>query len=192
MGKRAVFLDRDGTILQLIPYLHEADRVRLLPGVAESLRRLGEAGYGRILVTNQSGVARGWFGMDDVEGVHDRLLYLLRAEGADLDGIEICPHHPDHTGPCSCRKPASGMIERAALRFGLSLKESWVIGDRMDDLLAGAALGCRGILVLTGYGQEEARLRDPARLADACYVAHDLAAAVAHLIAVDGSVGPPA
>jgi D-glycero-D-manno-heptose 1,7-bisphosphate phosphatase len=184
-GRRAVFLDRDGTILDLVPYLHEPDRVRLIPGAAEALRLLGEAGWTRVLVTNQSGVARGWFTLDDVERVHQRMLELLRAEGADLEAIEICPHHPGHTGVCECRKPAPGMLERAATRLQIAGAESWVIGDRLEDLLAGRSLGARGILVLTGYGNEEARTIPPEGLQAVRYIAWDLAAAASYLLAAD-------
>lgn len=180
--RRAVFLDRDGTILELVPYLHRPEEVRLVAGAAEALRRLGERGWERILTTNQSGVARGWFAMEDVEAVHARMLDLLRAEGADLEGIEICPHHPDHGGPCACRKPAPGMILRAAERHGIDLTRSWSVGDRMEDLAAGVAVGASGILVLTGYGREQARDPSPAVWRNVRYVAWDLPAAVAFVL----------
>jgi D-glycero-D-manno-heptose 1,7-bisphosphate phosphatase len=154
--RRAVFIDRDGTILELVPYLRRPEEVRLIAGAPDALRVLGENGWLRILVTNQSGIARGMFRMEDVEAVHDRMLELLRADGGDLDAIEVCPHHPDHSGPCSCRKPAPGMIQRAAERLDIDLTHSWVIGDRFEDLEAGRVLGARGILVLTGYGQTQA------------------------------------
>ncbi len=178
----AVFLDRDGTILDLVPYLHRPDEVRLIAGAAQALRRLGEAGWLRVLVTNQSGIARGYYSLDDLERVHERMQELLREEGADLDAIEVCPHHPDHTGPCSCRKPASGMLERAAGRLSIDLARSWVIGDRMEDLRAGSPLGIPGVLVLTGYGKEEARTTPPAALRIARYIAWDLPAAAAFLL----------
>jgi D-glycero-D-manno-heptose 1,7-bisphosphate phosphatase len=155
-ARRAIFIDRDGTLLELVPYLHRPEEVRLVKGAAEALRLLGEQGWLRILVTNQSGIARGLFGIEDVERVHERMLGLLRADGGDLEGIEICPHHPDYTGPCSCRKPAPGMLVRAAERFDIDLTRSWVIGDRWEDLEAGDVLGARGVLVMTGYGQKEA------------------------------------
>jgi D-glycero-D-manno-heptose 1,7-bisphosphate phosphatase len=182
---RGVFLDRDGTILDLVPYLHDPDSVRLVPGAAEALRALGQAGWARVLVTNQSGIARGWFTAGDVERVHERMMALLRMEGADLEAIEYCPHHPDFTGTCACRKPASGMLERAAGALGIDCAGSWVIGDRIEDILAGRALGCRGILVMTGYGRDEARAVSPAGLCDLDYVAWDLPAAVAFLLGVD-------
>jgi D-glycero-D-manno-heptose 1,7-bisphosphate phosphatase len=155
-GIKAVFIDRDGTLLELVPYLHRPEEVRLTSGAAQALRRLGDAGWLRVVVTNQSGVARGLFSIDEVEAVHTRMLELIRAEGGDVDAVEICPHHPDYTGVCSCRKPASGMLQCAADRFDIDLARSWIIGDRLDDLEAGLAVGARGILVMTGYGRDEA------------------------------------
>ncbi len=183
--RKAVFLDRDGTVLDLVPYLHDPEQVRLVPGAAEALRALGEAGWMRILVTNQSGIARGLFGIEDVERVHERMLDLLRAEGADLEAIEICPHHPDFTGPCACRKPASGMLERAAERLQIGRSGSWVVGDRIEDIISGRPLGCGGILVLTGYGRDEARTIAPGDLRPVRYVAWDLPAAAAFILGTE-------
>ncbi|MFB3909836.1 MAG: D-glycero-alpha-D-manno-heptose-1,7-bisphosphate 7-phosphatase [Candidatus Eisenbacteria bacterium] len=183
-SRPAVFLDRDGTILDLVPYLHDAGRVRLVPGAARALLRLGEAGYARIVVSNQSGIARGFFDEAAVERVHARMLELLRAGGADLEGIEICPHHPDFTGDCECRKPAPGMLRRAAERLAIDLPSSWVVGDRLEDLAAGSPLGCRGILVRTGYGREE-EAKIPSRERDnVLFVADDLGQAVEWLLAL--------
>lgn len=184
-GRRGVFIDRDGTVIDLIPYLSDPQQVRLVPGAAESLRRLGDAGYARIVVTNQSGVARGLYDLDRVEAVHVRLLEALRAEGADLEGIEFCPHHPDFTGPCACRKPEPGMIVRSAERLGVDLRSSWVIGDRFEDLAAGRRVGCRAILVMSGYGRDQARLTRPEEWGIVEYVAWDLPAAAAYLIERD-------
>ncbi len=181
-GRPGVFIDRDGTLIELAPYLHDPAEVRLLPGVAESLRLLAVAGFGRVMVTNQSGVARGLYGIEAVEAVHERMLGLLESEGAGLEGIEICPHHPDFTGRCACRKPEPGMILRATESLGIDLRASWVIGDRFEDLLAGHRVGCRGILVLTGYGKDQARIARPEDWRAAEFVAWDFSAAVAYLI----------
>lgn len=181
-GRRGVFIDRDGTLIDLIPYLADPDQVRLVSGAGEALRRLGEAGYDRVVVTNQSGVARGLYDLDRVAAVHERLLQRLRLEGADLEAIEICPHHPDFTGTCACRKPEPGMVLRAAERLGVDLRASWAIGDRFEDLTAGTKVGCRGILVLTGYGRDQARSTPPEKWGTVDYVAWDLPAAVAYLI----------
>ena len=181
-ARKAVFLDRDGTLIDLVPYLHEPAEVRLIPGVAAGLRRLREAGYARVLVTNQSGVARGYYGLEDIERVHARLLELLRAEGAGLEAIEICPHHPEHGSPCDCRKPASGMLARASARLEIDPGLSWVIGDRWEDLAAGRPLGCRGILDMTGYGREQLASGQADGLLKESEIAEDLAAAVDRIL----------
>lgn len=151
-----VFLDRDGTLLRLVSYLHDPDRVRLYSGVGPALRALREAGARLVVVTNQSGVARGYFSEADVLAVHRRMNRLLRKEGVRLDAIEVCPHHPDFGRGCTCRKPAPGMLRRAARRLGIDLKRSWTIGDSPGDLRAGRAAGTRVGLVLTGYGRDTA------------------------------------
>jgi histidinol-phosphate phosphatase family protein len=148
-----VFLDRDGTLLRLVPYLADPDRAHLYQGAADALRRLQAAGARLVVVTNQSGVARGYFTRRDVDRVNARLVALLKREGVTLDGIEVCPHLAEVTGPCDCRKPAPGMILRAAKRLGIDLASSWTVGDNASDLEAGAAAGTRSALVLTGYGR---------------------------------------
>jgi len=188
-GRRAVFLDRDGTLLELVAYLHRPEEVSLIAGAASALRRLGQKGWLRVVVTNQSGIARGTFSMKDVLAVHERMLELLHAEGADLDGIEICPHHPDYTGPCSCRKPAPGMISRAADRLGIDTAVSWVIGDRSEDLQAGHLLGARTILVRTGYGREEEVTARSVQTPWITRVADDLSAACELLLAETARAG---
>jgi D-glycero-D-manno-heptose 1,7-bisphosphate phosphatase len=185
--RRAVFLDRDGTVLVAVAYLHQPELVRLVPGAAGALQRLKSQGWLRILVTNQSGVARGMFSLDDVAAVNRRMLDLLRDGGADLEGIEICPHHPDHTGPCDCRKPAPGMLKRAAKRLDIDLARSWMIGDRLDDLEAGRVLGLRTILVRTGYGREEECRARPEQIARITQVVDDLPAACDVLLAASPS-----
>jgi len=188
-ARRAVFLDRDGTLLELVAYLHRPEEVRLIAGAAAALRRLGQEGWLRVVVTNQSGIARGSFSIGDVQAVHERMLALLRAEGADVEGIEICPHHPDYTGPCSCRKPAPGMLSRAADRLGIDPTASWVIGDRCEDLQAGHALGARTILVRTGYGREEEIAAGADLMGWITHVAADLPAACEFLLAEDAQSG---
>ena len=191
-ARRGVFLDRDGTLIGLVPYLHDPAEVRLIPGAAAALRRVGDAGWARIVVTNQSGIARGYYGPDAVQRVHARMIELLRAEGADLEAIEVCPHHPEHGSPCDCRKPAPGMLVRAAARLQIDLRESWVIGDRWEDIAAGRTLGCRGILVMTGYGREQlASDADPPLAANPALraeteVAEDLVAALDRVLGRPG------
>ena len=154
----AAFLDRDGTINREVNYLGSPDELELLPGAVEGLRLLRDAGYVLVVVTNQSGVARGYFGEEDVRAVHRRLQALLRAQGASVDAFYMCPHHPEGRGVyrrvCPCRKPGTALYERAARELGLDLQRGVVIGDKTTDLLPGIALGCRTVLVRTGYGQE--------------------------------------
>lgn len=178
---RAVFLDRDGTLNVEVDYLSDPDQLELLPGVAGALRRLREAGFKLCVVTNQSGVARGLLSEETLHRVHVRLAERLASEGASVDSIGYCPHHPTegespYRRACRCRKPGPGLLEEAALRFGLDLARSFTVGDSLRDLDAGAALGVRGVLVRTGKGAaEELRARAAGR---DLVVVDDLAAAV--------------
>jgi lipopolysaccharide heptosyltransferase II len=158
----AVFLDRDGTLIELVPYLRRPEDVRLVEGAVDALRDLAAAGFALVLVTNQSVVARGEASLEDVARVHARIEELLEAGGVRLDRIESCPHHPDFGGTCSCRKPEPGMLLRAAHGLGLDLTRSWMLGDNESDLEAAARAGVRFGLLRTGYGREvEARASGP-------------------------------
>lgn len=148
----AVFLDRDGTVIDEVGHLGEPERVVVLPGVPTALGSLVEAGYALVVVTNQAGVARGFFTEKEVDAVNDRTAELLAAEGVRLDRSYYCPHHPDFTGPCDCRKPAPGMLLRAAEDLDLDLSKSWMVGDHPSDAEAGRAAGARSIMVRTGHG----------------------------------------
>lgn len=152
MSRPAVFLDRDGTLIEDPGYLGEPDGVVLIPGVPEALRRLREAGFALVVVSNQAGVARGLFSEEDVRAVNDRLQALLASEGAAVDAWYWCPHHQEFGGPCACRKPGTELLERAARDLGLNLGASWMVGDHPTDVQAGQRAGGRGILVLTGHG----------------------------------------
>lgn len=158
----AVFLDRDGTINREVDYLSDPEQLELLPGVADALRRLKEAGYLLCVVTNQSGVARGRFDEDRLLEIHARLEELLAAEGVALDWIRYCPHHPTEGRPgyrarCSCRKPRPGMLVEAAALLEIDLERSWCVGDSVRDVRAGELAGAMGLLVRTGKGADEAR-----------------------------------
>src|ERR671921_2768763 len=149
---KAVFLDRDGTLIANRHYGSDPDEIELLDGVVEGLCKLREAGYRLVLVSNQSGVARGYFGEAEVARMHHQLQRMLDTHGAALDGLEYCPHHPEGTvSPyaveCSCRKPAPGMLRRAARKHGVNLSASWMVGDIKDDVEAGRRAGARAILV---------------------------------------------
>jgi D-glycero-D-manno-heptose 1,7-bisphosphate phosphatase len=184
-GSRAVFLDRDGTINVEVNYLYRPEDLVLVPGVAEAISRLNHAGYTVIVVTNQAGIARGYYGLADLERLHAHLQGLLQSHGAYVDAFFFCPHHPDFTGPCLCRKPAPGMLQDAARAHGVALAQSWMIGDSAPDLVAGQAAGCRTILVRTGYGRRvEEHLHTPGSpRPDA--IADALPAAVDYLLEAD-------
>ncbi len=176
-----MFLDRDGTVVREVGYLSRLEDLAVLPGAAAALKALGDAGYQRILVTNQSGVARGFFDLAFVERVHRELRARLRREGADLEGWYVCPHHPDWTGPCGCRKPATGLVDRAVAERGIDPARSWVVGDKRADVDLARNAGCRAGLVRTGYGREtERELRALGAPPDA--VADDLAGLVEEIL----------
>lgn len=196
MGEKpAVFLDRDGTINEEIGYLDHPDKLAVLPGAARAIRRLRESGFTVVVVTNQSGVGRGLFDEATVLAVHKRLQEMLQAEGAKIDRFYYCPHHPthglgDYLQDCPCRKPAPGMLLRAAEEMGISLSNSWIIGDTLKDIEAGARAGVRGVLVKTGYGVESAEKlalseREPAdaAISPPSYVAENLEDAVGWILA---------
>ena len=158
---RACFLDRDGVLIEDAHYLSSPDQVRLMPGISGSLRRLRQEGYLLIVVTNQSGVARGVFPEDAIPAVHQRIDDLLAAEGAGIDAYYYCPHHVEGTvkryaRSCSCRKPEPGMLLAAATDYRLDLGASFLIGDKLSDLQAAEKAGCAGYLVETGHGREYA------------------------------------
>lgn len=172
--RAAVFLDRDGTLIEDPGYLGDPGAVRLLRGAGEAVARLARAGVPAVVVTNQSGIARGLLTEAQYLAVESRLDALLAERGARVEAHYFCPHHPDFTGPCECRKPGTLLFRRAAERHGLDLARSWWIGDRLRDLEPADRLGGRGILVLTGAGRGEAELPAARRYA----VVADLRAAV--------------
>ena len=153
MGHKAVFLDRDGTLNEEVGYLSHIERLKLLPRVGEAIRLLNHHQLKTVVVTNQSGVARGYFPESFVHLIHRKLQDLLRMEGAYLDGIYYCPHHPDEQ--CECRKPATGLVKKAVEELDLDCSKSYMVGDRGIDIEFAHLIGARGILVLTGYGKEE-------------------------------------
>ncbi len=168
-GRAAVFLDRDGTLCEDPGYLHDPALVRLLPGVAEGLGRLAAAGLPLVVVSNQAGIARGLYEAPAFHAVNRRVEELA---GIRFAGTWFCPHHPDFTGPCDCRKPAPRLFLDAARELGLDLTRSWFVGDRMRDVLPARALGGRGLLV-----------RSPAHADDAAAAARDGFPVVADFLA---------
>ena len=157
--QKVVFLDRDGTMNVEVNYLHRPEDLVLIPGCAEAVRLLNEAGYRVIVVTNQAGVARGYYKEEDVDILHAYLNGLLKKEGAHVDAFYYCPHHPEHgigeyKRKCHCRKPGTGMFEQAEgdMPDGIDKEKSFMIGDKLLDTEAGRNFGVTGILVGTGYG----------------------------------------
>lgn len=183
-ARPAIFLDRDGVLIEDAHYLASPDRVRLIPGAAEAVAALNRAGWPVVVVTNQSGVARGLFSYDSVGDVHAHIAAQLATFGAAVAAFYFCPHHPEaevaeYRAACDCRKPKPGLLRDAAAELGLDLARSWMVGDRVTDLEAGAAVGARTILVRTGHGSQvdTAGLDRTARNLE--LVAADLADAVA-------------
>ena len=154
--RRAIFLDRDGTLNKDTGYVHRKEDWHWLPGVVEALKRFHAVGYALVVVSNQSGLARGMY---DLAALHELEAWInadLEAKGAAIDAWYYCPHLPEITGPCSCRKPAPGLILRAAEEMGLDLARSWMVGDRVRDVEAGLAAGCRCVLLRPAPGGYEA------------------------------------
>ncbi|MEO8257248.1 MAG: HAD family hydrolase [Acidobacteriota bacterium] len=169
---RAVFLDRDGTLIEDAHYLDRTDRVALYPWSVDAVRLLNRAGLRVIVVTNQSGIARGFFSAAIVDDLHRHISALLAAGGARIDAYYYCPHHPQgrvegYTQVCDCRKPAPGLVDRAARDLGVDPRQSFVVGDRWLDVRLARAVGARGVLVRTGHGVAEAAEPAPDVTADA-------------------------
>src|SRR3990167_3306185 len=154
-------MDRDGTIVEDLGFLKDPDQVRLLPRAAAAIRRLQAAGWRGVVVTNQSGIARGLVTETEYQAGDRRMRGLLETEGAKIDASYHCPHFPEITGPCECRKPGIGHYRTAAARFGIEFRDSVWVGDRITDLLPGTALGGRGVLVLTGEGAHNTQDANP-------------------------------
>jgi len=182
---QAVFLDRDGTIIKDIGYLSRLDQVTIYPWTIDAVRALNRAGLRVVVITNQAGVARGYFSEQVVEDVHRHLTSAFEAGGARIDAYYYCPHHPDgsvegYAKGCGCRKPAPGLVERAARDLGLDPAQSFVVGDKWIDIGLAQAVGARGVLVRTGYGASEEANPRPGVKAD--IVVDNLAAAASWIL----------
>jgi D-glycero-D-manno-heptose 1,7-bisphosphate phosphatase len=184
--RAAVFLDRDGTINEEVDFVRTPAELVLIPGAAAAIRRLNDAGLVTCVISNQSGVARGFYTEGDLIGIHAKLERDLAAAGARIDRIYYCPHHPTKGSPpydvaCECRKPAPGMLVQGGREFGVDLARSFVVGDRDVDIQVARAVGARSVLVRTGYG-----LRTLEEIAGTDivpdYVASDLTDAVTHIL----------
>jgi D-glycero-D-manno-heptose 1,7-bisphosphate phosphatase len=174
MARRFVLIDRDGTINVEKNYLSDPADLVLIDGAAAAIRRLNQAGFGVAVITNQSGIARGYFDMERLDAIHARLTALLAAEGARVDGIYLCPHGPGDD--CSCRKPLPGMVEQAVAQHGFDPGQAAMVGDKEVDIELGLGVGADTFLVRTGYG----RKYEPAT--KAAHVVDDLDAAVAMIL----------
>lgn len=192
MSRPAVFLDRDGTINEQMGYVNHPDRFVLLPGAAPGIRRLNESGFLVIVVSNQSGVARGYFPIDLVHEVHELMRRGLAARGAFLDEVLFCPHYPggevaEYAVECGCRKPEPGMIIEAESRFHVDMSRSYVVGDRFSDLELAASRALKGVLVETGYGLGERLHVLPGKSIHPDHVASDLDAAARWILDREGA-----
>ncbi len=179
MNKRAVFIDRDGTVNEEMGYINHLSRFIILPGTAEAIRLLNEHGILAIIISNQSGVARGYFPISLVERVHGRLIEELEKKNAHIDGFFFCPHYPKGSVPeysieCNCRKPKTGLIDKACHALSIDRSKSYVIGDRSTDIELATRCGMRGILVTTGYGLGEIDHVFPHIPFQPTYIAKDL------------------
>lgn len=188
---RAVFLDRDGTVTEEVGYLTDIDMLRLIPGAGYAIRRLNQAGVKVVLVTNQSGVARGYFPESLVHAAHNKLIQMLRDEGAALDGIYYCPHHPtagnsEYTIVCDCRKPGTGLLDRSAIELDIDIAGSFVVGDKWSDVELGQRAGAKTILVRTGFRPDDPGNIRPAHVKEPDFVAHDLSEAVEWILNIQG------
>ncbi len=183
--RRAAFLDRDGTIIEEVGYLDRPERVTLYPWTIDAIRALNRAGLAIVMVSNQSGVARGFFTEAVVDDVHAHIAALLAEGGAHIDAYYYCPHHPDGKVPgyaqaCACRKPGRGLIDRAARELDVDPARSFVVGDRWLDVALAREIGAGGILVRTGYGLAVEHQRPDGLVADA--VVDNLIAAVSWIL----------
>ena len=160
MNRVGIFLDRDGTIIKEVDYLHSPSQIQLLAESSEAIRIANKLGLHLFIVTNQSGIARGLLSEQELEIIHHALITQLNCKDAKIDGLYYCPHHPEvgsdkYRIDCECRKPKTGMLRQASKEHGIDLSRSFVIGDKMIDIQTGNNCGARTILVLTGYGEEE-------------------------------------
>ncbi len=158
---RAVFLDRDGVIVQEPPhYAHRLDQLELIPRSAEAIRLLNENGFRVIVISNQAGIAHGYYPEKDAILFNQVMKKMLEEDGAKIDAVYFCPHHPEakiekYRVDCDCRKPKTGMLHKAEKEFYINLKRSYLVGDKWSDIIAGKRTGCRTVLVKTGHGKEE-------------------------------------
>jgi D-glycero-D-manno-heptose 1,7-bisphosphate phosphatase len=188
--KRAVFIDRDGTISEEVGYINHPSRFRLFPYAAEAIQHLNDNGWLAILVTNQAGVARGYFSEQMIQTVHAAMTADLEMNGAKLDAIYYCAHHPSVGEPpyrldCDCRKPKHGLITQATQDFDIDISNSWMVGDRYSDLELARNAGLKSAFVLSGYGRGEWEYQRASWNGDPDLVAENLLEAVQLIVSKD-------
>lgn len=176
-------MDRDGTVTEEVGYLTDLAKLRVIPGAGAAIKRLNDAGYKVVLITNQSGVARGYFLESLVHEAHAKLEELLKKDGAGFDGAYFCPHHPTagnskYTMVCDCRKPGTGLLDRAARDLDTDISKSYVVGDKWSDIELAQRAGATAILVRTGFGPKDPGNVRPEHVKDPDFIAHDITEAV--------------
>ena len=186
-----MFVDRDGCLTEEVGYVNHVSRIRLLPRSEQAIRRLNESGVAAVMVTNQSGIAKGYFSEEVLQEVNREMVRQLAEGEARLDGLYVCTHHPDEGEPpyrarCNCRKPRPGLLLRAAADLALDLGASVVVGDKISDVATARAVGAAGVLVLTGYGRGEWEHRRHLWSEKPDHVAEDLLDAVEWALARGG------
>lgn len=181
--KSAVFVDRDGTICEEAGYISNLDQFHLVPKAAEAIKLINESSLVVIVITNQAGVAKGYFPEEMVSHLHKKMESLLSERGASLDDIYYCPHHPEgvvesYRKVCDCRKPASGLLEKASKKHSIDLASSYMVGDKVMDVELARRVGAKGVLVLTGYGKDSLQKINDTAAQKPAHVACDLFDAV--------------
>jgi len=187
MRKPAVFIDRDGTINEQMGYINHVSRFRILPRVPQAIRMLNRHGFLVLVVSNQSGVARGYYPLDLVKTLHHLMVTRMREKQGNIDGVFFCPHHPagsvsGFSHDCDCRKPKTGLIEQACKSFEIDLQRSFVVGDMCTDIELAHRAGLKGVLVKTGYGLGEIEYLLPHKTAKPVHIADDLLDAVRWIV----------
>jgi D-glycero-D-manno-heptose 1,7-bisphosphate phosphatase len=187
MRKPAVFIDRDGTINEQMGYINHVSRFRILPRVPQAIRMLNRHRFLVLVVSNQSGVARGYYPLDLVKTLHHLMVTRMREKQGNIDGVFFCPHHPAGSVPgfshdCDCRKPKTGLIEQACKSFEIDLQRSFVVGDMCTDIELAHRAGLKGVLVKTGYGLGEIEYILPHKTAKPVHIAEDLLDAVRWIV----------
>jgi D-glycero-D-manno-heptose 1,7-bisphosphate phosphatase len=188
MKRRAVFIDRDGTISEEVGYINHASRFRMFPYAAAAIKLLNESGWLAIVITNQAGVARGYFSEEMIHTVHKRMEDDLASGAARLDAVYYCAHHPSvgeapYRFDCDCRKPRPGLISQAAAEFDIDLPASWMVGDRYSDVALARNAGVKSAFVLSGYGRGEWEHQRSSWSEQPDLVAEDLLEAVRLIVA---------